>query len=166
MRDREVLLINDVEACVQRLSPLGQAVVGPSARNIADAVAEHCQRRGWTIVPYEAFAKWALEAIRADGGRWVILDPLFPASGQPCTVTLRLSRHADANQPTDTRRRSFHPGSELGHVGLLDDGASTGRTLARAAQVLAAHGGSIRRIVLCAATRAARNRPGCGARPR
>jgi hypothetical protein len=156
--DRACLLIDDLAPCLRRLSELGQSIVGPPAQQVREMVLAFCQRRGWNVVGHDDFRRWSSELVRSDSRRWLILDPLLSAGefGERA-LEFRISRQVDSQRASQRRRPNpLERIPDLGEIGIVDDGASTGRTLGHTTGLVHPHGGTLRRVVVCTATRRAR----------
>ena len=151
-------MIDDVQRALSLMSELGRRVVTGPAENVRTAVLEYATRRQWTVIPYAAFDAWTRQLLENDAGYWWILDPLSTRAGldgraNSVRLTRRFVGHAHAVVEAND-------GGELmpaDKVGVVDDAASSGRTLRHAADMLARRGASLARVVVCASSRIARD---------
>lgn len=140
------------------MTAFGRSIIDGPSQGIRSAVLRFAARRGWETIPYSAYAAWGREQLSVDDGHWTVLDPLFtcPAAGGRI-VSVRLSRQfgSDNRILNGGIAGALEPRSEP--YGLLDDAASSGRTLRHAVRLLAGAGKIVARILLCASSRNAQD---------
>lgn len=155
MTDRECLIIDDVCASLALMTELGRQVSSEAALQVREAVLAYAARRGWSVVPYEQFAAWALRLVNDSAHDWLVLDPLFPVPTPGSRVSrMRLSRVGPARFDGDVLSAQVEKGHSFG---LLDDAAASGATLRHVARLVQQSGATVSTIAVCASTRMARS---------
>ena len=156
MADRSCLIIDDVEAALGLTTACGAEIMGVLSHQVRTAVVALAHKRSWTVVPHKSFAKWALEVTSRDDIPWLVLDPLFPRQALIAHGRfIFASRTRDLKGASSALRPDIFEGL-TGNVGIIDDAASTGRTLISTISELSQRGLNATRIALCASSRAAR----------
>ena len=164
MPDSGVLIIDDVDESLARMTAFGRTLVHPFAEAIRDAVRKHAARRGWAVVRHRAYAEWAAEQVTREHLTWLSLDPLLDAEQFGGTArNLRVTRTFHDNQAVFSTHFTLDGGADhpvgwgnSGDVGIVDDAAASGSTLKYVAEVVTQNGGNVTRIVLAASARGAR----------
>jgi hypothetical protein len=153
--DPGCLIIDDVAPSIGRMSEFGRATVDESVNGICEAVKNYAARRGWTIVRYEQYRRWAHETIARHESLWLSLDPLFwPPPDGPVVLSVRLRRGVAPGRFDVAEGWDVLPSfSGRGGGGLLDDALASGATLTTAARYASRAGIEIASVVVCAATR-------------
>jgi len=156
------VLLDDLEAALCRLAPLGRRLVEPSVLPLREALLRDAERRGWPVVSYAAFVA-STRALPPGSGPWVVLDKLFPEAAVPgrcvrCDVHRSWAGEGpEVLSPRLALRESRWEGIDAFDgalpVTVLDDAAYTGATVRAAASRVARHGGTVRRVVLGVARR-------------
>ena len=149
MSGRQPLIIDDVNAALARMSALGRECVEESALRVRDVVLDFAAKRGWSIVPYERYSRWARELVAGSDGAWIVLDPLLPLEGLRADVLpLRASRIGAEGRPCSEAEWPV-----AGHsVSILDDAAASGATLRDVARKLTDVGTNLCRVATCASS--------------
>lgn len=148
-------LIDDVHAALSRLTPFGEAVVAPSALRVRDAVMSHVRARDWLVVNHRGFAGWIAHArVRS----CVVLDPFLDCVRELDQNRWRLSR---LFTPDGWRIYAEIPPSLALKVRgktvcLVDDVASSGRTLCHVIEKVLGAGGHVSAIYASVAAERAR----------
>ena len=153
------LIIDDVSAALGAMTELGRSVVGESSGVVRDTVRQLAERRGWAVVSHGPFAAWALKIAQQHDHPWLILDPLFPLA----TLSRSDLRFARTTRGLSSLEATAGEaiGSALaslprGPIGVIDDAAASGTTLRHVSAACARLGFAVTHILLCAATRIAR----------
>lgn len=156
MPDTRCLVIDDVDQALQCMTSFGRAVAEPAACAVRASMLTFATRRGWTTVTHAAFAAWGIALIEQDDRHWGILDPLFPLPpAHSRTERLRATRRVANGVVAHSAAPDTSRLSQVDHVNLLDDAASSGGTLLRAIRRLQGDGIRVPSVVLCAASRVA-----------
>jgi len=155
----DCLVIDDVDAALAAMTPLGRAVSAAAAESVRTVILDFAERRGWRTVRYETFMNWAQRIVVARTTlQWLVLDPLFVIhNGSRHVERFRIGRIAGTN--------SFACGadqvpSRTATTAILDDAAASGSTLRFVASRVRATGGRVAQVVLCASTREAKRNAG------
>jgi hypothetical protein len=150
------LIIDDIDESLGMLSALGQEILRTPVQSIRDAVYRFADRYNWRVVRHRSFAAWAEEHANKHLAHWLVLDPLFvSAESSDRYSRIRTSRRHDLSIPP------IHIDPELKHlvadgaVGIIDDAASSGRTLRAVTMAARSIGLRVSTVLLCAASRAA-----------
>ena len=156
MSDPGCLVIDDVDSALALATDLGRSILAPAAERVRAAVLGYFARRGWATVQHSAYVKWA-NGVRLRGQEtWFVLDPLFPAPHfDPNFRPLRISRDIDLRFGK-TIQPSGH-GAEMGEAGIIDDAASSGRTVRYVATQLLSGIARVSAVTVCASSRVARD---------
>jgi hypothetical protein len=156
---QECLVLDDADAALSSLTPLGRDVIGPAAAALRAAVIAFVTRRGWQVVAHGSFASWASDLVPTDPRPWLCLDPLLMAArGDGAPMQLRFSRRLDPSQGFVVSGEVPDEAHGLSGSGLIDDAASSGTTLSRVIDALAHVGTGVGTVALCASSRTARER--------
>lgn len=159
-----LMIIDDVEASLATMTPLGRNVVGQAAKTVRQAVVAHANRRGWPVVGYESYVAWACIAMRPEDRTWLVLDPLFPVQDLGIRARrLRLTRQFDSSDTIVVRKYAPHTVSIdvsglSAEIGLMDDAAASGTTLIHVARMAGDSGSVVAQVLLCAGSREAQDR--------
>lgn len=159
MIDRGCLIIDDIGSALSSMTLLGRAVTETGCEAIRTAVLAFALRRSWTVVSHQAYVEWAHQVLQKDGLEWCVLDPLFvPRDLGERARMVRLTRQFGAETKA-SHEFGFKAGGWRfsGKLGVLDDAASSGRTLRHVTELLTRSDGSVEHIVLCASSRTARD---------
>lgn len=156
MSDPGCLVIDDVDSALALTTDLGRSILAPAAERIRAAVLGYFARRGWDTVQHSAYVTWA-NGVRLQGQEtWFVLDPLFPTPHlDPSLRPLRISRDVDLRFGMPSEPPGY--GAELGLAGIIDDAASSGRTVKYAATRLLSEIARVSRVTVCASSRVARD---------
>ncbi len=155
-RVSNALVIDDIDEAFRLLSGFGQETLRAPVDAIRDAVYRFADRYAWQIVRYRSFAQWAEEYANDHLAHWLVLDPLFVPATDPGRFThVRTSRQQDLSIPSVRIDPELKEKVGDAYVGVLDDAASSGRTLRSV--VTAANSGGLRvsTVLVCASSRAA-----------
>jgi len=151
------LLVDDVAASFEHLSPLGEHVLVEAALAVRKAVIGFASSSGWLNLDYRRFTTWARPLVSSDL-HWLVLDPLF-AIVHPCGMQrLRVHRvRTGKDWRIDIVNRDALDDAPPGEpLGLIDDTAFSGSTLVELGHMIRRSGRSIARVVLCSSTDYAR----------
>ena len=159
MHDRACLVIDDVEAALATLTELGKTVLTEPSKQVRAAVLAYATRRGWLSVSHGSFMEWALSVLAQSEIPWVVLDPLIPLGSLPVhAFGHRVSRvHSNGQMHIAHRGADLSGRASSASVGILDDVASSGGTLAHVVESVVRSGGRVDRIALCASSRRAQD---------
>jgi len=153
------LIIDDLEVALSRLSTLGQEILRPHITQIQAAAYRFIERHAWQVVRYASFARWVEEQTHPSNKHWLVLDPLFVAganSGQ--FVRVRTSRQRDLSIPPIRLTEDSILLLRDAGAGIIDDAASSGRTIESALKTLSLIGVTVSTVLVCASSRAAQER--------
>lgn len=152
----KALIIDDIDESFGMLSALGQEILRSPLQSIRDAVYRFADRFNWPVVRHRSFAAWAEGHADEHLAHWLVLDPLFVSTETSDRYTrIRTSRRQDLSVPP------IHIDPELKHlvadrpVGIIDDAASSGRTLRAVIMAARSVGLRVSTVLLCASSRAA-----------
>lgn len=162
MYDRGCLIIDDVAASVSVATAFGQHVLGEPAEEVRAAVRHYAESHGWPVLPHERFMAWASTQLEQRHGPWLVLDPLARiASGRTEMVSVRFSRQHEVDgefglgiawngqNPTEAWLAGRN-------VGILDDAAASGRTIAYTEALITTAGETLDSVLVCASSQLAR----------
>jgi hypothetical protein len=150
------LIIDDVESALTQLSALGRDILAPSSLEIRAGVLAFANAHGWAVESHSRFATWCLDRSE-DGHEWLVLDALldtgrFARPGR----RVRLSRvFSHRGWELEYADGGLAPPLSAHRVGIIDDAAVSGDTIAAICQELARTETSASRILLCTTSRQA-----------
>lgn len=159
MPDAGCMIIDDSTEALLRMTELGQAVAGASTARIVEAVKSYAEKRRWTLVPYTLYREWVTNEVRDTDCHWVVLDPLLRLEElEGSCSSLRLTRGVPQSQPL-AEADGAESGFDLlvGPVGIVDDVASSGRTIAHVARAIGRAGAHVAQVRLCGSSHSARD---------
>jgi|GEM_PF-6860944 len=148
-----VLVIDDLEPAMNLLTGFGRSLIEPSVELLRDTLGLFTDRMRWDVVRHSSFSQWIEdECDSAQNGQAAVLDPLIEArAGVRCAV--RYSRKIERAGALVTLGIVGRPmANRCRFDTVIDDAASSGRTLRHFAEVQRSQGGELRRIFLCAAS--------------
>ncbi len=149
------VVIDDIDAALKRMSPLGRDVVGPAALTVRSELLAFAQRRGWCVVSYDEYARWGRGLVADSGIEWLVLDPLLPLDF-PRLHPLRVTRRANGiSIDAGTLPGVVTRGTT---VGLLDDASSSGTTIYTVSTMVEKAGARVSRVAVCASSSLGRGR--------
>ncbi len=155
------VILDDMQASVDRLSDLGKAVVGPIANSIRMSVLLFAAAHNWRVVGHASFSAWVeAQIVGARSVRWLVLDPLFIShSSADACQGVRLTRTATPSgwQITSGLSAEVSCAVQGAEVGLVDDVAASGLTCRHVCDLVASAGGRVSRIILCTSSDDARS---------
>lgn len=155
-RDSRALVIDDVDDSLSRLSTIGQEILRDPVEVIREAVYHYADRYSLRIVRHKSFVRFAEEYSNCHLEHWLVLDPLFVPMGNPERFTrIRTSRQHDFSIPKVRFDRNLTEMVREGRVGILDDAASSGRTLRSVITSARSIGLRVSTVLLCASSRSA-----------
>jgi hypothetical protein len=149
--------MDDVGAASRWLSEMGLWVVAPAAQRVRAAMCDVATGYGWKIQDYDAFARWALERVRASERPWIVVDPLLDTSAMMNAHRVRLSRvlHGKEWKIELVEAAGQYSTLPSTSIGMLDDAAATGSTIMHMANVLKEQGATLAAVALCCISRSA-----------
>jgi hypothetical protein len=150
-----MILLDDIDAALSRLTDFGRAIIAPAARQIQDALLCHAALKNWSVIRHGDFATWALDQIDPDL-LWIVLDPLLSLRPDMKTVAgVRVSRVVTENAwEFDVQMpENFRFVMEGALVGIVEDVVHTGMTIRCAMEVIARVGGQVDDVIVAASTR-------------
>ncbi len=139
-----MILIDDFEAGLRHLSPLGKSILFPEIEAIYQDILSFAQSHAWTVISYPDFVAWLQNTAGNQFENWVVLDKVFPRetlSGKSFFVDLHRNLDTSAQTPTDHFLNLGAVDQPLpqkwsGSIAIIDDGIYTGTTLFKIVELL------------------------------
>ena len=158
--DQNCLIIDDTAGALRMMSGFGAATLKAPCDLVREAVYRFALKRRWEIVNYDTYANWALGELQASGAEWIVLDPLFripPTLDRVRAATVYRQLNSTV-APTQLAAGAWPRASDSFGFGVLDDAASSGRTLESVILQARREHSMVSEVLVCASSRGALDR--------